>query len=146
MSTEPGTAARVWQNMRTLVVDQHDRRKAVCEALDMSFMRAKALRSPAAGPMSIRDLAERLAIDRPYTTLIVDDLERRSLVERRVDQADRRAKIVTITPPGRRAAELADRILGEPPEPLRAPPAPIWAHSTGSSALSSPDDRPFLPP
>ena len=123
MNTEPGTAARVWQNMRTLVVDQHDRRKAVCEALDMSFIRAKALRSLAAGQMSMRDLAQRLAIDRPYTTLIVDDLERRGLVERRVDQADRRAKIVMITPPGRRAAELADRILSEPPEPLRTLPA-----------------------
>jgi DNA-binding MarR family transcriptional regulator len=123
MSTDPRTAARVWQNMRTLVLDQHDRRKAVREALDMSLIRAKALRFLAAGPMSMRDLAERLAIDRPYTTLIVDDLERRGLVERRVDLTDRRAKIVTITAPGRNAAELADRIIGEPPEPLLALPA-----------------------
>ncbi|MCW2946706.1 MAG: hypothetical protein JWR24_3423 [Actinoallomurus sp.] len=123
MSTDPRTAARVWQNMRTLVVDQHDRRKAVREALDMSFIRAKALRFLAAGPMTMRDLAERLVIDRPYTTLIVDDLERRGLVERRVDLTDRRAKIVTITAPGRDAAELADRIIGEPPEPLLALPA-----------------------
>jgi DNA-binding MarR family transcriptional regulator len=123
MSTDPRTAARVWQNMRTLVVDQHDRRKAVREALDMSFIRAKALRFLAAGPMSMRELAERLAIDRPYTTLIVDDLQRRGLVERRVDRTDRRARIVTITELGRNAAELADRIIGEPPEPLLALPA-----------------------
>jgi DNA-binding MarR family transcriptional regulator len=114
-------AARVWQGMRTLVLEQHDRRKEVCEALDMSFIRVKALRRLAAiGPVTMRELAADLSTDAPYTTLVVDDLERRGLVGRSVHPTDRRSRIVTVTPEGAAAAATADRILGEPPAPLLA--------------------------
>jgi DNA-binding MarR family transcriptional regulator len=119
MSTEVHTAARVWQGMRALVLEQHDRRREVCEALDMSFIRIKALRRLAAEPMTLRELAARLASDPPYTTLVVDDLQRRGLVERSAHPTDRRSKIVTATPAGVKAAELAEAILGEPPAPVR---------------------------
>ena len=33
-------AARAWQGMRALVLDRYDRRKMVCDALGMSFIRA----------------------------------------------------------------------------------------------------------
>jgi DNA-binding MarR family transcriptional regulator len=112
------TAARVWNGMRTLVLDLHDKRDEVCEALGMSFIRAKALRRLAKGPRTMRELAAELATDAPYTTLVVDDLQRRGLVERTVHPADRRARIVTATPEGLAAAGLAERILGEPPAPL----------------------------
>jgi DNA-binding MarR family transcriptional regulator len=112
------TATRVWNGMRTLVLDLHDRRNEVCEALGMSFIRAKALRRLALGPRTMRELAAELATDAPYTTLVVDDLEKRGLVERTVHPGDRRAKIVTATPAGLAAAELAERILSEPPAPL----------------------------
>jgi DNA-binding MarR family transcriptional regulator len=49
---------------------------------------------------------------------VVGDLEKRGLVERTVHPVDRRAKIVTVTPAGMAAAEVAERILGEPPAPL----------------------------
>jgi DNA-binding MarR family transcriptional regulator len=116
--THTDTAARVWNGMRTLVLDLHDRRNQVCEALGMSFIRAKALRRLAIGPRTMRQLAAELATDAPYTTVVVGDLEKRGLVERTVHPADRRAKVVTVTPDGRAAAELAERILGEPPAPL----------------------------
>lgn len=114
------TATRVWERMRTLVHDRYGPRTAVSDALGMSFVRAKALRRLAAGPMSMRELADRLAIDRPYTTLIVDDLETRGLVERRIDPADRRSRIVTMTPEGAAAATLAESIISDPPGPLLA--------------------------
>jgi DNA-binding MarR family transcriptional regulator len=118
---EPETATRVWQGMRALVLEQHDRRKEVCEALGMSFIRVKALRRVAAtGPVTMRELAADLSTDAPYTTLVVDDLERRGLVERRVHPTDRRSKTVTVTREGARAALTAEGILGEPPEPLLA--------------------------
>ena len=112
-------AAQVWRGMRALVLDRHDRRKEVCEALDMSFVRAKALRQLAAQPLTMRELTARLATDPPYTTVVVDDLERRGLVVRSAHPTDRRSKIVTATPAGVTAAGRAEEILNQPPEPIR---------------------------
>ena len=116
-------AARAWQAMRTLVLDRYDRRKKVCDALGMSFIRAKALRQVAAGPMTMRELAAGLGTDPPYTTVVVDDLERRGLVVRTVRAGDRRSKLVSITPAGLEQARLADEILSAPPRPVRELPA-----------------------
>ena len=113
-------AAEVWQGLRTLVLDRHDVRAAVCAALGMSFVRVKALRMVAAGPLPLRTLAERLVTDPPYVTVIVDDLARRGLVTREPNPADRRSRLVTITEAGARAAAAAESILGAPPEPLKA--------------------------
>jgi DNA-binding MarR family transcriptional regulator len=119
-------AARVWSELRALVHERYDRRKEVADALGMSFIRVKALRQVVAGPVSMRRLAAALQIDAPYTTLVVDDLVRRGYMERTVDPADRRAKIVQITGSGAAVAARADAILDEPPEELRAlPPADL---------------------
>jgi DNA-binding MarR family transcriptional regulator len=127
-ATSAGTAgddlaARAWQAMRTLVLDRYDRRKKVCDALGMSFIRAKALRQVAAGPMTMRELAAGLGTDPPYTTVAVDDLERRGLVVRTVRAGDRRSKLVSITPAGLEQARLASEILNAPPRPVRELPA-----------------------
>ena len=116
-SSEP--AARAWQARRTLVLDRYDRRKAVVEALGMSFIRAKALRRITGHPVTMRELAAGLGTDPGYTTVVVDDLERRGLVTRTVRSGDRRSKIVTITPAGAAQAARAGRILGDPPGPVR---------------------------
>ncbi|WP_062516371.1 MarR family winged helix-turn-helix transcriptional regulator [Demequina gelatinilytica] len=52
------------------------------------------------GP-SQRDLAERLRLDPSQVVALVDGLEERGLVERRLDPSDRRARIVVATPDGR---------------------------------------------
>lgn len=111
---------RAWLNMRALVLEEHDRRREVVDALGMSFIRIKALRHLAAHPGTLRGLAAALSIDAPYTTVVVDDLARRGLVERTPHPGDRRAKIVSVTEAGRAAADEADRILGAPPAPLLA--------------------------
>ncbi len=121
--TGDAAAARAWQAMRALVTDRYDRRKKVCDALGMSFIRAKALRRLAGGPVTMRELAAALGTDPPYTTVVVDDLERRALVTRTIRAGDRRSKIVSITPAGAEQAELAERILNEPPGPVRRLPA-----------------------
>ena len=116
-------AARVWHAMRALVIDRYDRRKKVCDALGMSFIRAKALRRIVYSPMTMRELAAALGNDPPYTTVVVDDLERRGLVTRTVRAGDRRSKIVAITPDGAEQADLAERILNDAPLPVRELPA-----------------------
>jgi DNA-binding MarR family transcriptional regulator len=121
-------AARGWAGMRALVLDLHDRRKAVVTELDMSFIRAKALMRVAAGPVSMGKLAARLGTDAPYTTVIVGDLEQRGLVVREPHPEDRRAKLVRVTETGRREAARAQGILNEPPEPILGLPTEDLAH------------------
>lgn len=120
MSAEPEPATSAWQAMRSLVLDLHDRRAAVSDATGISYMRAKALRRLARGPMPMRELGAALLTDAPYITVIVDDLERRGLVERHVNPADRRSKLVRVTPAGRAVARTADEIQSAPPAPLAA--------------------------
>ena len=112
------SAARVWTAMRALVLEQEDRRREVAEATGMSFVRSKALGKLARRPLKMSELTTLLAVDKPYTTLVVDDLEKRGLVVRSVHPEDRRCKIVTITAAGREVAERAAEILGRPPERL----------------------------
>lgn len=124
-AADPG---RVWASLRVLVHERYDRRKKVADALGMSFIRIKALRSLASGPLTMRRLAMELQTDAPYTTVVVDDLVRRGYVERTVDTADRRVKIVQITPAGADVASRANALLDEPPEPLRdLPPEDLAA-------------------
>lgn len=115
-------AERVWVRMRELVLDRYDRRKQVADALGMSFVKVKALVRLVNGPMTMRDLAEELMIDRPYATLVVDDLESRGLAARSVHPADRRRKVVTVTAQGVATAATATRILNEPPAEVLALP------------------------
>jgi DNA-binding MarR family transcriptional regulator len=117
---ETDLATRAWQSMRSLVLELHDRRQAVSEAVGMSYLRAKALRQLTYGPLAMRDLAAELAIDPPYTTVIVDDLEQRGLVRRELNPADRRSKLVRITPAGRAVARKAHQVTSAPPAPLAA--------------------------
>ena len=137
--TEPGTetpagppagpaaevAARAWRNLGIVFHERNDRRREVAEALGMSFFRAKALRriAAAAEPLTLSDVAELLLTDRPYATVVVDDLVGRGLVERTPNPADRRAKLLTATEAGRAAAAEAERILATPPPELYDVPA-----------------------
>jgi DNA-binding MarR family transcriptional regulator len=95
----------------------------VSDALGLSWARVLTLRRLATEPLTLRALAERLASDPPYVTLMVDDLEERGLVKRMPHPEDRRAKLVKLTAAGRAAAARADAILDEPPAALRDLPA-----------------------
>jgi DNA-binding MarR family transcriptional regulator len=115
-------ARRIWTELSSLV-RRRDRRPAVGEELGMSFTRVKALLYTAKEPRTGRQLATLLAIDPPYVSVIVDDLESRGYVRREPHPTDRRAKLVRATAAGKRAAEKAERVLYLPPEALLALPA-----------------------
>jgi len=70
------------------------------------------------GPMTVNDLAARLEVAPTTVSLMVGDLSRKGVVERREDDNDRRRRIVSITT-GRRQA-IADW-LGRG--------APAWRHA-----------------
>ena len=120
MSTRPDLAVDAWRSMRTLVLDLHDRRTAVSEAIGMSYLRAKALRLLLPGPLPMRDLCTALTTDASYTTVMVDDLEERGLVVREVNPVDRRSRLVRVTDAGREVAHTADAIQSAPPAALAA--------------------------
>jgi DNA-binding MarR family transcriptional regulator len=79
------------------------------------------------GPMTLGDLAARERVAPPSITKVVGKLEDRGLVERRVDDRDRRVTLVEISPAGteqlvaarnRRTAWLATRLLDLDPADL----------------------------
>ena len=109
-------AGRVWAAMRALVEGQPTKQR-LRDALDLGrgSGRVKSLIWLAEGPLSLSGLAETVGVDAPYATLIVDGLEERGLVERQSDPADRRRKLVTLTPAGRDAVAEVLRIQLEPP-------------------------------
>jgi MarR family transcriptional regulator, transcriptional regulator for hemolysin len=68
-----------------------------------------------------KELAAALGIEGPSLVRLLDDLERRGLIERREGEADRRARGIHLTPPGRElekrvariSVELRRRVLAE---------------------------------
>jgi DNA-binding MarR family transcriptional regulator len=59
------------------------------------------------GSMRVGDLAQELGRSAPAASRMVDDLVRRKLVARREDDADRRAKVLTLAAKGRAFVERA---------------------------------------
>lgn len=127
MSTTRGKAAdrgsdaarQAWSVMCDLVLD-NERRREVSDAIGLSFGRAKALRRIAREPMTMGELAAKLGIDAPYATLVVDELERQGLVERRPHPTDRRVKLVAATASGAAMAQQAEEVLNRLPDSLAA--------------------------
>jgi DNA-binding MarR family transcriptional regulator len=117
MSRRDATAREVWLLMSDLVLD-NERRRAVADAVGMSFGRARTIRRLARRPMSMSELAEALGIDRSNATVVVDDLEAQGFVRRKPHPTDRRAKLVEATAKGKRLARRADDILAAPPPAL----------------------------
>jgi DNA-binding MarR family transcriptional regulator len=132
------TATRIFQRMAHLVLESDNRQREVVEATGMSFGRTRALRRLAKRPMRMSELAAELVVDKPYATVIVDDLERRGLVVRATAPDDRRAKVVTVTEQGRELARSANEILARPPQALVALPAERLAELDGLLAELAP--------
>jgi DNA-binding MarR family transcriptional regulator len=66
-------------------------------------------------PLPMRQLAEVLQCDASNVTGLVDRLEERGIVERRPSPADRRVKVVQLTPTGSRLrAQLLKRMTARP--------------------------------
>jgi DNA-binding MarR family transcriptional regulator len=78
-----------------------------CEEFDLTPVQARVLRELASGPLPMGDLAGRLGCDASNVTGLSDRLSFRGLVERQPSQADRRVKVLVLTPEG----ELVHRRL-----------------------------------
>ncbi|MFC5720603.1 MarR family winged helix-turn-helix transcriptional regulator [Streptomyces gamaensis] len=87
-------------------IADHVRERAA--RLDLTAPQATALRE-LTGPMTMKELAERMTCEPSNATFVVDKLEKQGFVERRPHPADRRAKQLVLTPEG---AALRARLVG----------------------------------
>ncbi|MEV4017046.1 MarR family transcriptional regulator, partial [Nonomuraea angiospora] len=86
-------------------IEGHIRERA--GALDLTAAQAVALRE-LTGPMTMRDLADRMSCEPSNATFVVDRLEEQGIVERRPHPGDRRAKQLVLTSEG---VALRERLI-----------------------------------
>lgn len=112
----PGHEA--WRLLAEMVFSEanHARFLDACAAADLTPPLLKALLSlDPEGPEPMRVLAKGWGCDASWVTGIIDGLEDRSYVERRVLASDRRVKVVQVTALGEEAKARALDRLHEPP-------------------------------
>ncbi|MEE4025680.1 MarR family transcriptional regulator [Gordonia sp. PKS22-38] len=110
--TAPPSGTELWFAMNGLVRDHAVESRARIDArIDMPFSRFRALRRVATRSLTQTDLARRLGIDAPATSVIVNDLVERGLVTREPHPDDRRFRVVAITADGR---TVVDSVLTDP--------------------------------
>jgi DNA-binding MarR family transcriptional regulator len=107
-------ALRAHAAMTQLVLGQRGLRQETAERTGVSFARARALRRLAHGPMRMSELADALGTEKPYLTIMIDDLEQRGLVTRTQSADDRRVKVLALTAEGLAVAAEAERIVSRP--------------------------------
>lgn len=89
-------------------IGDHVRERAV--TLGLTAAQATALREMT-GPMTMRELAERMSCEPSNTTFVIDKLEKQGLVERRPHPTDRRAKHLVLTAAGSASRERLLELL-----------------------------------
>ena len=126
MSSDSGEEPKPAEEMLLEQVGQLHRRlvdygEGKIGALGLTMPQAELLRA-LRSPLPMNQIAGRMHCDASNLTGIVDRLEGRGLVERRVRAADRRVKEIALTPEGRRMKRQVDTVLKGTPG-FRALPA-----------------------
>ena len=114
-TVEHEPALKLWTLLRDRALaslkDDFTARVADC---GLSLPQGKLVRE-LARPESQRDLARRLHYDPSNITSLADSLEARGLIERRADAADRRFRLLALTPAGERLRASLEDLLAQPP-------------------------------
>ena len=92
--------------------DDFTARVAECS---LSLSQGKLVRE-LAQPQSQRELARRLHYDPSNINALADSLEARGLIQRRADAADRRFRLLALTPEGERVRTTLEELLAHPPQ------------------------------
>jgi DNA-binding MarR family transcriptional regulator len=88
--------------------------EVVLERQDLTIQKYRVLAYLAGNPGSPSELAYRLTVQPPTVTRLVDGLVQRGLVERHVDEGDRRRSTIVLTRAGRHALTRANAAIREP--------------------------------
>jgi DNA-binding MarR family transcriptional regulator len=112
-------ATEAWKPLARFFFETGKNRQRVFAAQGLTPNDARALFVlDGAEGRSMRELADEWLCDASNATWIVDRLEERGLAQRRTTPADRRVKLVVLTPKGERTRERMVRTLFEPPPEL----------------------------
>jgi len=114
-TVEREPALQLWTLLRDRALaslkDDFSARVAGC---GLSLPQGKLIRE-LARPESQRELARRLHYDPSNITSLADSLEARGLIERRADAADRRFRLLALTPAGEQLQASLEERLAQPP-------------------------------
>ncbi|MHB1855244.1 MAG: MarR family winged helix-turn-helix transcriptional regulator [Acidimicrobiales bacterium] len=117
--TDPGGRTQAaWRAVYRLVVEREGQRRHydAAESAGVTPAVLKALLAVGEGePLAMKELADRFRCDPSYVTSLVDGLEGAGLGERRVHPADRRVKVVALTPLGEQTYVQVRKVLDQPP-------------------------------
>lgn len=104
-----GYQSSTWYLLKVAGSRAHDRWAGVLAQFPVSPSQFKVLRAISeSGPLGQHQLAELISIDPRNAVPLIDSLAERGLLAREVDPADRRRRVLTLTPRGQQlAAELA---------------------------------------
>jgi MarR family transcriptional regulator, organic hydroperoxide resistance regulator len=92
----------------------------VTTELGLSKAQAQLLvQLPSHQPLSQREMSQRLHCAPSSVVSLIDSLEQRGWLTRRVDSADRRVNVLVLTPAGREVRERFLRRLLDPPAAIR---------------------------
>jgi DNA-binding MarR family transcriptional regulator len=107
----------VWRTLIDVIHAQKYWMNQISDDLGITPQMAQAVHQiPAAGSMTMKELAVEMWCDASNATGIIDRLEARGFVERRPSERDRRLKCVVLTAAGRRLRrKLEDRFNESPP-------------------------------
>ncbi len=83
---------------------------AALEPLGVSARGYHVLRAALSGEHTQSELAEMVGLDKTTMVATVDELERAGLAERRLSPRDRRARILSVTPAGKRKVTEAEKV------------------------------------
>jgi DNA-binding MarR family transcriptional regulator len=120
MKRESPEVCDAWQLLMRFFFAQRAQMPSLAAELQLSPAQCHVLHLIEPGrPLPMGQLADTLACDASNVTGLVDRLESRGLVRRRPSAADRRVKVLDLTPTGSRLrALLLDRMTA-PPATLR---------------------------
>ena len=116
MKSPEGDAFRAWQLLMRFFFSQREHLPACGESLGLSPVQCHVLHLIEPGePVPMNRLAELMQCDPSNVTGLVDRLESRGLVRRQPSPADRRVKVVELTPMGSRLrTRLLRRVTARP--------------------------------
>src|SRR6478609_7326613 len=120
MTREGPSPCEAWQLLVRLFFTQRSSLPPLAAELSLSPAQCHVLHLIEPDrPIPMGQLAETLACDASNVTGLVDRLESRGLVRRRPSEADRRVKVLDLTPSGARLRTLLLERMTTPPETLR---------------------------
>ena len=116
MRREETDACAAWQLLLEFLLSQRAHLPTLAAALELSPAQCHVLHVIEPGrPLPMKQLAETLSCDASNVTGLVDRLESRGLVRRVPGSADRRVKVLDLTPTGARLrAQLLERMTAPP--------------------------------